>query len=314
MYVLADLEWVDNSEGRITLTQIAMQRVDETWKTIDSIYRRIRPMDESFHQWRHIGFRGGSIDDFLRSPTKRQAFGDVASWLQEDDIICWWTSESKEWIQKLEPAIANKQIVLAELIENYLGGDGIGSPYHVGKHLFLERPKVKHYACHDVEMMRRVLEYIQFPQPIPESIPRIRPENDAVARTMPYIAQKDTKVIHKQGCPLIPTTGHLKGYYELANPAGKGYIPCECVKVEFVTARRQRNQAIIDRTEYCFIYAPDSAVFHKRDCEIMLDASEVKGTVLYSNCVATGRKPCRVCNPTVFDESYKHVVSKMKPW
>ena len=32
MYVLADLEWVENKDKRISFSQIAMVRVDESWK------------------------------------------------------------------------------------------------------------------------------------------------------------------------------------------------------------------------------------------------------------------------------------------
>ena len=49
MYVLADLEWVENKDKRISFSQIAMVRVDENWKPVSSIYRRIRPMDAEGH-------------------------------------------------------------------------------------------------------------------------------------------------------------------------------------------------------------------------------------------------------------------------
>lgn len=37
MYVLADVEWVENNQGLISFTQIAMLRVDEKWRLIHHI-------------------------------------------------------------------------------------------------------------------------------------------------------------------------------------------------------------------------------------------------------------------------------------
>ena len=45
MYVLADVEWVENDQGLISFTQIAMYRVDENWKLIRCKSQRIRPKD-----------------------------------------------------------------------------------------------------------------------------------------------------------------------------------------------------------------------------------------------------------------------------
>lgn len=309
MYVLADLEWVEDRSNRISLTQIAMVRVDENWKAEESIYRRIRPLDPSFHQWEHVAFTGGTREDFLSAPNRGTAFSEIFNWLWPDDIICWWFEESKAWLQKLAPFITNKQIALADLISNYLGDDVRGNPYRVGKKLFLDRPAEKHDSRNDIEMMRRVLEHIHFPQPIPKEIPPRAPNDQIGAQAMAYHAHIDTNRIHKKGCPQIPSTGHLKGYNELTKPVSKGYIPCDCVKAEFRAARRQRNQNIIDRTEYCFLYSPDSDVFHRRDCKIMLNAKDIKGSVHYHTCAGTGRNPCRVCNPRKEHETLRHVTS-----
>lgn len=310
MYVLADLEWVESKNNRISFTQVAMVRVDEDWNIVRTIYRRIKPMDESFHLWKHVAFAGGSPEDFLNAQDSACAFRDIADWLWPSDIICWWYSDSKEWMQKLVPQIANKQIVLTDLVANYLGEGGRGNPYRIGKKLYLDRPTTKHDSRNDIEMMRRVLEYVQFPQPIPEFIPERKPNDQIGAQGMAYHAHIDTNTIHKKGCPQIPATGHLKGYNELTKPVSKGYVPCDCVKAEFRAARRQRNQNIIDRTEYNFLYTPDSKVFHRRDCKIMLSAKDVLGAVLYGSCRASNRVPCKICNPTVDDEKLRKCTTK----
>ena len=42
MYVLADLEWVENNTGLISFTQISMTRVDEKWR--EMVFLDIPPL------------------------------------------------------------------------------------------------------------------------------------------------------------------------------------------------------------------------------------------------------------------------------
>ena len=307
MYVLADLEWVENSSKRISFTQIALVRVNENWQAVSRFFMRFRPMDASFYQWEHIAFTGGSMDDFLNAPTSAHVFREAANWLLPNDTICWWFSDSMEWIQKLIPSVGNRQIILSGRVANYLGEDGYANAYRVGKRLHLDRPAPKHDSRNDVEMMRRVMEQIRFPQPVPERLPEEKPKDPLCGQNTVYCAHIETNTIHKKGCPKIPEDGQLKEYMELTKPVAKGYFPCDCVKAEFRAARKQRNQSIIDRTQYSFLFAPGSQVFHRRDCKIMLNAREIKGTALYRSCVASGRHPCKICNPIAEDERPKQV-------
>ena len=311
MYVLADVEWVENNDSIISFTQIAMVRVDENWRAIDSIYRRICPKDESFHQWNHVAYVGGSIPDFLNAPGSTTAFNDIVNWLLPDDIVCWWHFESMDWVKKLVPELTNKQIILAKSVASYLGDKGVGNPYRVGQQLYLDGPQAKHDSRNDVEMMRRVLEYIQFPQPIPK-VPDIIPNHFIGVAAMAYHAHVGSNTIHKKGCQYIPQDGPLKGYNELIKPVGKGYIPCDCIKAEFRAARKHRNQSIIQRCQYKYLYTPNSDVFHRRDCKIMLFAKNIMGVEYYNKCIASNRRPCKICNPTIDDERKKRA-NKPKP-
>ena len=219
MYVLADVEWVENDQGLISFTQVAMFRVDEKWKLVRCKSRRIRPKDTSFHQWDHIAFTGGSQDDYLSAPSYSQAFEDIQNWLWPSDTICWWSQESKDWVQKMVPTITNRQIVINERVANFLG-DRLKSPYQFSRKLKLEAPGEKHNARSDVEMMRRVLEAIRFPQPIPEIItPVPAPAKHAPILTE-YIAHIEPNKIHRKGCAQLPETGNTKGYNELTKTVG----------------------------------------------------------------------------------------------
>lgn len=309
MYVLADLEWVENEDQKFSFSQIAMVRVDENWEPVSSIYRRIRPVDASFHQWEHMAYTGGSDNDFLNAQDSQNVFQDITDWLWPGDILCWWFSDSKEWLQKLVPAIINKQIILGELVANFLDEKRLLNPYRIGKKLYLDIPGAMHDSRNDVEMMRRILKQIQFPQPIPESIPKEVQSTPHRAENMAYYADIATNTIHKKGCPKLPETGYLKGYNELSKPVGKGYIPCDCIKAEFRAARRQRNQSIIARSQYRFLYSPDSTVFHRRGCKIIRNAKQIRGTIYYQACASTGRHPCKICKPSPEQDPIKPLQS-----
>ena len=310
MYVLADVEWIENQQGLISFTQIAMLRVDEKWKPVREIFRRICPKDTSYYQWDHMAFTGGGRKDFLYAPNSYQAFKDIEAWLLPDDIICWWNKDSRDWIQKLIPSVSKPQIVINENVARFLGCYP-QNPYQLGKKLKLPSPGEMHHSRSDVEMMRMVLEIIQFPNPIPHVI-KASPVSSYLLAPNNYIAHIKTNRIHKKGCSCLPADGSTKGYNELKNAVSKNYIPCDCVKKEYLQARRAKNQSIIDRSEYCFIFSPDSQVFHRRDCKIALNAKQIMGTVLYHNCISTGRQPCKVCHPQLEDETYKHTHSGKK--
>lgn len=310
MYVLADLEWVKNDAGLVSFTQIAMTRVNEKWKLVRGISRRMRPKDTSFHQWNHIAFTGSSQEVFLSAPSYSQAFEDVQKWLWPSDTIVWWSKEAMEWVRKTVPTITNPQIVINEQVANFLGCPPC-SPYQLGEKLKLTPPGAMHNARNDVDMMRMVLEEIQFPNPIPDSIDPA-PVSSFIPSLPKYIAHIETNRIHKKGCSQLPETGSTKGYNELMKTVGKGYVPCDCVKEDYRKARRTRNQRIIDRTEYCFVYSPDSRVFHRRNCKTALNAKNIMGTVQYRTCLSTGRVPCKVCNPQYSDETYQYVLSGKK--
>ena len=89
-------------------------------------------------------------------------------------------------------------------------------------------------------------------------------------------------------------------------------MPCRCVKAEFQAARRQRNQNIIDRTEYCFLYSPDSQIFHRRGCKAILNAREIRGVVHYYKCSDARLHPCKICNPSPEHETREYSIQPPK--
>ena len=60
--------------------------------------------------------------------------------------------------------------------------------------------------------------------------------------------------------------------------------------------RCERNAKIIAASEYNYLYAPNSAVFHCRDCRQLLRVKELTGAVYYQTAAKT-RRPCKLCHP-----------------
>lgn len=90
MFVLMDMEWVEDQAQNVSPTQLAAMRVDERWNGQGRFYSRICPKDSSFYQWEHMAYTGGTADDFLRAPGIDSALSKLEDWLRPDDVICFW--------------------------------------------------------------------------------------------------------------------------------------------------------------------------------------------------------------------------------
>ncbi len=61
-------------------------------------------------------------------------------------------------------------------------------------------------------------------------------------------------------------------------------------------SRRLKNAMQLERVDWSYVYSPDSSVFHRKDCGLILNARSILGVGYYKNA-AKGRRPCRVCKP-----------------
>ena len=69
MIVIVDIEWAVNRYFKKSPTQIAAERVDESWNVTDKFYSLIRPENESFYDWEQVAYNAGDEVDFLSSKT-----------------------------------------------------------------------------------------------------------------------------------------------------------------------------------------------------------------------------------------------------
>lgn len=67
MFVLMDMEWIENKMHYFCPTQVSAMRVDNRWNRIDCYDALIQPYDASCKRWKHIAYsrllrrRTGSI-------------------------------------------------------------------------------------------------------------------------------------------------------------------------------------------------------------------------------------------------------------
>ena len=68
MYVIADVEWVQNQTNKQSPTQLSAVRVDENWEIVEDFSTYIKPMNPTFYDWKHVAYAGGKPDQFIHAP------------------------------------------------------------------------------------------------------------------------------------------------------------------------------------------------------------------------------------------------------
>lgn len=309
MFVLMDLEWVENREHHVSPVQLAAMRTDGAWTCLDRFYTRAAPRDGSFHDWTHMAYTGGTPSDFLFAPPLRRALTSLQRWLREDDVICFWHGDAKNILKSvcrllLDCKIPQRIVVLRQYVDPFLVQRGVkpGNAYRVCAALGESAEGPAHQAENDVRAMQRVLRAAQYPAelllaPPPQSKSKAPPVQIAA---QPYILERNANRFHRAGCPLIPADAPLLGLANLKYFFRERPQLCPaCWKDGLRGAVRERNRSLIDRSLYRFVYAESSPVFHRRDCAAVLGTvGTIKGSVYYDVCAATGRRPCLLCHPS----------------
>lgn len=305
MFVLMDMEWVENKNGQLHLTQIAAMRVDENWNTEKTFFTRIQPPDESFYLWDRVGYTGGYANEFLSAPPAAEVVKMLQVWLQEKDILCWWRDNTIALFCEKFPQIQQTHISIFPYLCHYLRHAPflIGSAYHILNQLTIDLPGKQHHAETDTKAMRAALSALQLPQSMLESTEPASEEQLYACACRPYVLDLNTQTVHKRDCAIVSTETAVKEYSTLKNLVGKEIRPCMCCAAEYQEARRRKNQDSIDRSEYAYVYTWGSKVFHRRNCKLILNASNISGAVYYKSCIQSGKMPCRVCNPKRSDET-----------
>ena len=227
MFVLMDIEWIENRIRHINPTQIAAMRVDEQWRCHDRFYSRIRPRDSSFHQWAHMAYTGAAATDFLHANSLYRVLTELEDWLREDDIICFWFEDSKNILKSvynllLKRKVSQRIVILSDYVKPFLTERNMksASPYKLCANCGLAVDGPKHQSENGVLAMRKALCRINYP---PASLygppPRAeiaKPAAPCPPKTVyPYQSELNTGLCHKTGCSEIPAGAVLTGHTDL---------------------------------------------------------------------------------------------------
>lgn len=323
MFVITDIEWITNADGHFSPTQLAGIKVDENWNEADRFSAFIRPRDSEFYDWKHVAYTGGKVSDFLHARNAHNVLDDFCQWLSQDDIILWWHQESEAVFKKLVKLILktkpdNRMVNINKYVYAFLSGqsDAKGSAYKIAQARDIEtNQELEHHSINDANVIRKLMQRLDYPQgdllkPIASVQKNINPSKKS--KELPYQYDVSTNTIHLKDCPkLLASDIVTQGFEALKTPLRKGFKPCDCCRDEYKKAFRERNIDILERTQYTYVYTPDSKVFHKYTCGVMLSAKSILGTRKYETVIKTGRKPCKLCNPTPNDK-YRPLPPQLK--
>ena len=319
MYVIADIEWVENYLYKRSPTQLSAVRVDENWEIVEDFSTRIKPMNSSFYDWSHVAYTGGRPEDFIKAPHCYDAFQSFNKWVG-DDTICWWYKPSAEFFALINKIVLKNEtlkqpIILSEYMPGFFNGEGVcrGGSYKIARSRNIAVPSAEHDSWNDVMAILYLFRGVGFPQEALSS-PPTKPEpkvQKPVLVELDYQYDVNAALLHKKGCPLIPEDAEVLGFGTLKTPLQKKYKACSCVSEELRQAKRARVIDEINRTHYTFIYTEKSKIFHRYDCGLLHNAEHVLGAVKYDTIAKKGLRPCLVCNPSP-DDQYRPVMYEQK--
>ena len=321
MFVIADMEWIEEENGYWYPTQLAATKVDADWNQEDVFAAFIKPQNTANLDWSHVAYTGGTASDFLNAKSSANVLIDFMGWLDDDDIIIWWHDASLSLFKVLlESTVKDtrkpKMLYISEHLKSFLFSNGIRkhSPYYAAEAVGVDtQPALSHYSPNDVRVIFQLLSRLQYPQqylltPPPRSCPepmtQITKGYDPV---LPYQCHRPTRIVHVKGCNATsPYDTNTTGINLLDTALQQGYKPCSCCRDEFKTLQRARerehNLSILNNSQCAYFYADGSDVFHKYSCHLLLSAKKLTGIAKYDTVLRKGKIPCKRCNPGRDDE------------
>ncbi len=309
MYVVCDLEWVEITKTKFFPTQVSAARVNSDWNPIACFSSFVRPSENVRYKSNHIAFSGGSSNDFANAKTSEEVFHALCEWLEPNDTMIWWFEDSEKVFKKIAAkltgnSIRNESIILTDYIQPSIEGNKKSRPNQYSLAESLRIPishYIKHLSFHDVIVACNVLRCIGCPQDI------LNGDYDKKGileipicgfSKFNYYYDPESGVIHSNRCKeLLRLDSDLVGYSKLLTAIKKRYKPCNCCKADYKKALIEKNSDTIRRTVHKYLFSPDSDIYHRKNCRMILNSHTIMGTHTLEGILKTGRKPCKICNP-----------------
>lgn len=304
MYVLLDIEWITNKKHHISPTQIAAMRVDDLWYRSALFYSRIRPKDETFHQWDDVAYAGGDRWAFLSAPGLRKVLSDFLNWLRKTDQICVWDETARDTLKSLYQWVFKEPfphdiLLLNEYAEAYVRKADISEndPYIIAQETGEDVPEEEGYAVSEVCAIQSALRGLGIPAKV------LQEDSSQVFLNLglepDFYLDEQFHVVHTSDCPYLDDTLYPVFYPEDQFFFQKGMTYCACMKNVRRDVAQGRIQEKIASSGSGYVYLVKSDVFHRADCHFVQSmVGEIRGSTDYEGSTATGRRPCRMCKPT----------------
>ena len=310
--VIMDFEWIENSRHEVCPTQLSALRVDPQWAVVDRFNARIKPFNPFFYQWNHVAFSGGEPRDFLYGESVDDAFERFFDWLKDSDSLCWWIDEPASLFSKFAEMILKhkmeQDLYIASPIVKRLfinKEKATGSPYKLLQKLNVERPSPEHCSANDVEAIRLVFQHLNVDIvwlyagyiPTPYNTNAINPTKPV--HKSAYLYDPKRNLLHVPSCKRTEKAELLHGYDSLSSCIKHRYLPCACCKNEYWEESAKRVQAVLDHSEYNYVYEKGSKVFHRPSCVHVkrIPYMDILGCVRYDTAIRKGLRPCGFCKP-----------------
>ena len=338
MLVLMDLEWLMIKGGRLCPTQTAAMHVDDNWNCIDRFDSLFLPLSVTQDYWHHDAYSGAKPEDFKNAPSAFSVMKKLFKWLNEDDVLCWWTEKNETAFRNLVMYLWKREVprsmcVVYPLWQMHVT-DGLsckGTLYSLAGERGISVPSVQHVSVNNVEAFRALLQGTAFPssfirkpmsaeetsdeaeykktQSTSEAIPL--PAVDLTKFALYYDVDKAT--LHRNDCPLLDPAAQLEGFDDFRICIQRKLIPCQCCSKEYWKANREAYQHIVSTCGFNYVYQTAETVFHRPNCVSLeqIPYTDVLGEVYYAKCLKKGMKPCELCKPTIKQQvGPKHVYAQ----
>ena len=233
MFVVMDIEWYPNARKNVT-TQLAGIRFDNDFTIADDFFVRMKPGKGLRIEWNHIGFNGAPKEAFINGMYWIDAYESFQKWLQEDDILLWWSEEPMqhflEEYNRIIGRMKNDMHVIGKYVSKLVIPKGKDSNVEsLCRKNGIKYSTESHVSINDAGNILALLKGLQISAELILASPAVKRQNwDIPLSHKTKYVFTDDNLIHWVECP--ERVG--KEVYEKFNKMSPAlhYRPCKCCR------------------------------------------------------------------------------------
>lgn len=261
MIVLLAMKWIESKtesgEAICRLTQLTAERIAAKWLAVSSVDYLIAPLCPEDTDWEDQAYSGHSRKKFMKGVCEEDCIRDFLLWLEEDDTLFCWSTDTEKTLRKI--------------ISRY-SSDVPSHPC-----LCLQE-KITQLLCPNSSDGLSLYDSAR--------------QSGVEVEAEEHSSSSDVNLMRRMLAGLGPKAKDvLESALAEAGIPQRELDPCQ-----EKAARLKRNEHLIQRRNYQYVYTPDSRVFHCNTCHYALGAEVLLGTPYYRRA-AKRRRPCKRCKP-----------------